>query len=129
MSLNTVSMSRLKEVKPDLQKLVLEVAKRSSINFVITDGVRTKLRQEELFKTGKSRTMNSKHLTGDAVDVAIIVNNKAVWDKQSYTNLSVIFKEVAKELGIGIRWGGDFRNFFDGPHYELAPLPKTTKPE
>jgi peptidoglycan L-alanyl-D-glutamate endopeptidase CwlK len=50
-----------------------EAIKESPLDFSITEGLRTKERQKELFSAGKSQTMNSRHLTGKAVDIAVII--------------------------------------------------------
>jgi peptidoglycan L-alanyl-D-glutamate endopeptidase CwlK len=53
------------------------------------------------------------------VDLGCIVDGKITWDKQHYVTLSLAVKKAAEELRINIRWGGDFKSFFDGPHFEL----------
>ncbi len=118
--LNDVSISRLNAIKPELKLLATAAIAKSPYQFVISDGLRTAERQKQLVAAGKSKTLKSKHLTGDAFDIAIIIDNRVTWDKKYYTELSDIFKSVAEEQGIKIKCGVDFKGFFDGPHYELA---------
>ena len=109
----------LAKVHPELQKVVKLAAKKSPLVFRLTEGVRTLARQRELFDAGASRTMNSRHLTGHAVDFAVEVAGKIRWDWPLYSTVSVAFKDAAKELKIPIIWGGDWPKFRDGPHVEL----------
>lgn len=60
--------ARLQGVHPDLVRVV-ELA-RKSVPFIVTEGIRTRARQVDLVARGASRTMNSRHLTGHAVDLA-----------------------------------------------------------
>ena len=39
---------------------------------------------------------------------------------ESFHTMAVAMKTAAKVVGVKIKWGGDFKGFFDGPHYELA---------
>lgn len=104
-------------VHPDLVKVIRLAAKKSK--FIVTEGLRTKARQAQLVKAGASRTMNSRHLTGHAVDVAATVNGEVRWDWPLYAAIAQNVKAAAKELGVPIIWGGDWKSFRDGPHFEL----------
>ena len=118
-SFGNKSKERLSGVHPDLVKVIEEAIKESPLDFSITEGLRTKERQQELFSAGKSQTMNSRHLTGKAVDIAVIKNGTVTWDFKEYQIAADHIKKVAKELGIDIVWGGDWVSFKDGPHFEL----------
>lgn len=113
------SKERLNGVHPDMVKVMEEAIKESPLDFSITEGLRTRERQQELFSAGKSQTMNSRHLTGKAVDIAVLVDGKVTWDFPKYQIVADHIKKVAKELEIDIVWGGDWVSFRDGPHYEL----------
>ena len=113
------SKERLNGVHPDMVKVMEEAIKESPLDFSITEGLRTRERQQELFSAGKSQTMNSRHLTGKAVDIAVLVEGKVTWDFPKYQIVADHIKKVAKELEIDIVWGGDWVSFRDGPHYEL----------
>jgi peptidoglycan L-alanyl-D-glutamate endopeptidase CwlK len=117
--LNARSLKNLQGVNPDMVAIVHRAAELSSVYFVVTEGLRTVKRQAELVAKGASRTMNSKHLTGRAVDVAAFPNNKLSWEFKYYKSISEAFKQAAQELGIKIRWGGDWKSFVDSPHFEL----------
>ncbi len=71
------SCARLKGVHPDLVGVVLEALAVSPINFMVTEGLRSPRRQAELVRAGASRTLNSRHLTGHAVDLAAFVDGRA----------------------------------------------------
>ena len=113
------SKDRLKGVHPDMVKVMQEAIKESPLDFGITEGLRTLERQKELFEAGKSQTMNSRHLKGFAVDIAVLVGGKITWEFSKYQIVADHIKKVAKNLGIPIVWGGDWVSFKDGPHFEL----------
>jgi peptidoglycan L-alanyl-D-glutamate endopeptidase CwlK len=117
MAVNKRSMDRLQGVHPDLVKVVLRASERAE--FVVTEGVRTLLRQSELVKAGASQTMRSRHLTGHAVDLAALVGGEVRWDWPLYTTLAIAMKQAAAELGVPIEWGGDWKSLKDGPHFQL----------
>lgn len=125
--MHTFSVSSLQKmvgVKEILREIMTEVLSQSPFDFKITEGLRTLERQKMLVASGKSWTMKSKHLIGDAVDICIIIDNKACWDHAPYLAVSKIFKEVAISKGVNVRWGGDFisksgKPLVDAVHFEL----------
>lgn len=115
-------MDRLKGVHADLVRLVTEVAKSLAdgpMTFMVIEGLRTKDRQAALVKAGASQTQNSRHLTGHAVDLGVLMDGKLSWDFKLYRQLAAIVKAKATSLGIPIIWGGDWKTLVDGPHFEL----------
>jgi peptidoglycan L-alanyl-D-glutamate endopeptidase CwlK len=106
-------------VNPDLVKVVKAAADKKVMDFIVTEGVRTVERQKQLVAAGASRTMKSRHLTGDAVDLAVKVNGEVRWDWPLYEKLGKLLKDTAQELGIKITWGGDWTSFKDGPHFQI----------
>lgn len=116
---------RLQGVHPDLVRVVEEA--RKHLPFVVTEGLRTRERQTELVRIGASQTMASRHLTGHAVDLAYWLDDgdgapeagEIRWDWPLYAKLGAMVKEVARDLGIPVVWGGDWTTFRDGPHFEL----------
>lgn len=113
------SLDRLQGVHPDLVKVVQLAITRTPIDFAITEGLRTVERQKELVAKGASKTMNSRHITGHAIDFACFIGKEVRWDWALYNQVGPVFEECAKELGIPIVWGGRWRSFPDGPHVEL----------
>lgn len=113
------SEARLSGLHPDLIKVLRRAIEITDIDFTVLEGLRTMKRQQELFATGASTTMKSRHLTGHAVDVAPLVGNDVRWDWPLYTRLSAVIKQAAHEVGVPIEWGGDWRSFKDGPHWQL----------
>lgn len=113
------SLDRLQGVHPDLVKVVQLAITRAPIDFAITEGLRTVERQKELVAKGASKTMNSRHITGHAIDFACFIGKEVRWDWNLYNQVGPVFEECAKELGIPIVWGGRWRSFPDGPHVEL----------
>ena len=123
--MNIRSHQRLDKVHPDLRKLLIEAAKKCPVDFEISETLRTKARQAELFKAGASQTMRSRHLAhpsdglSRAADIYCTVEGKLRWDWSLYSKAAAHIKETAKSLGISIVWGGDWRTLRDGPHFEL----------
>ena len=117
--LGSRSLSRLEGVHPDLVRVVKKAAAMSDLDFTVLEGLRSLERQKELKKQGATKTMNSRHLTGHAVDLAPMLGGKISWDWPLYTRLSKIVKAAAAAEKVPITWGGDWRTFRDGPHWEL----------
>ena len=113
------SALKLSMVHPDLQSVFKEAISDAPYDFSITCGIRTKEEQKKLFDAGKSKTMNSRHLTGNAVDVCVIIDGKASWEMKHYKELMEHVKTVAKTLNVPIQCGCDWESFPDGPHVEL----------
>lgn len=131
-TLSTRSLNNLKGVHPDMVKVVKRALELTDTDFMVGEGVRTVARQKKLVAEGKSKTMNSRHIPGadglgKAVDLWVMRNGVITWDVAAYVHLSQFVLQAAQELGIKIRWGGDWNmngthkdeKFFDGPHYEL----------
>ena len=117
--LGSRSRAKLKGVHPDLVRVVELALTYSPHDFTITEGLRTVARQRELKAAGASQTMNSRHITGHAIDFAVLVGGKVRWDWPLYGQVAEAFKRAAKELNVPIIWGGDWRSLRDGPHVEL----------
>ncbi|WP_217451824.1 M15 family metallopeptidase [Burkholderia pseudomultivorans] len=106
-------------VKPDLIRLARRALELSEVDFGVTEGLRTKERQRQLVAEGKSRTANSRHLTGDAIDVVAYLGAAVTWEWKYYEQIAVAFKRASAELGIPVEWGGDWKSLKDGPHFQL----------
>lgn len=113
------SLQRLSGVHPDLVQVVRRAIQVTSIDFTVLEGLRTVARQRELVRKGASRTMNSRHLTGHAVDIAPWVNGQVSWDWKWYHPMADAMKKAARELDVPLEWGGDWKTFKDGPHFQL----------
>lgn len=105
------SLKTLAEVKEPLQRLVKRAIEISKQDFVVFDGLRTIEEQKKLVATGKSKTMSSKHLTGDAVDLVPWVNGKAQWLWPEGYMIADAMKQASIELGIPVVWGGNWSQF------------------
>lgn len=127
MKFNQTSENKLKRLHPDLLKVIRRMQrlnKDSSFGAVITCTTRTLAEQKLLVKKGASKTMNSRHIPGKdgyakAVDFAVTLNGKIRWDWPLYSRLAGLIKEAARLEKIPITWGGDWKSFKDGPHFEL----------
>lgn len=113
------SQERLVGVHPDLVRVVEHAITITPIDFMVIEGVRTFERQEELVASGASQTLKSRHLTGHAVDLGALVNGKLVWDMTYYHQLADAVLGAATQLGVPVEWGGNWKTFKDGPHFQL----------
>jgi peptidoglycan LD-endopeptidase CwlK len=116
-TLGTRSSQRLSGVHPDLVAVVKRAIQITEQDFSVLEGIRNINRQRELFKAGKSTTMNSRHLTGHAVDLAPWPIS---WEWEGFYPIAEAMKQAAEELEVDIVWGGDWKSFPDGPHFELS---------
>lgn len=117
--LSNRSLSRLVSVHPDLRAVIEKAIQITPVDFVVTEGIRSVDRQKELVAAGASKTMNSRHLTGHAVDLAALVGGKIVWNTAPYEAIAVAVRKAASDLDVKIQWGGDWVTFRDYVHFEL----------
>ncbi|WP_288080617.1 M15 family metallopeptidase [Pseudomonas sp.] len=113
------SLDRMQGIHPDLAKVVMLAIQLTEVDFGVTEGLRTIEKQREYVAKGASKTMNSRHLTGHAVDLAAYIGSEMRWDWPLYYKISDAMKRAANSLGVPIVWGGDWKTFKDGPHFEL----------
>ena len=115
------SLDRLKGVDANLVKVVKRAIQISQYDFMVVEGLRSKETQAEYVKKGVSKTMNSYHLTGHAVDLAPLENGAIDWNnkKGQFDAVAKAVKQAAKELNVQIEWGGDWVRFVDKPHFQV----------
>ena len=126
------SEEKLQTVRPELADVARKALELSSIDFGITEGLRSEQKQKQLVSEGASKTMKSKHLTGHAIDIVCYADGKITWDLEHYQTAAYAFGLASKELDVQIRWGGnwsgyktgDFKldpnnKFVDAVHFEL----------
>ncbi|MBP4043810.1 M15 family metallopeptidase [Chromobacterium violaceum] len=107
-------------VHADLVMVARRAKAIASLDFIVIEWVRSIIRQKELVGQGASRTMNSRHLTGHAIDLAPWMDGAIPWKNwPAFEEVGLAMKKAASELNIPIVWGGDWKNFRDGPHFEL----------
>lgn len=119
MELSKLSLERLEGVDERLKAIVIECAARCSYPFNVSEGLRTKEQQREYVRQGKSRTMNSKHLTGKAVDLYPLTMNRKQVDWSRFEELADLMFQVARDQDTEIVWGGHWKTFVDKCHFEL----------
>ena len=108
--LSKKSLSRLEGVHPDMVAVVERAIELTDVDFGVTQGTRTLAQQKEYVRTGKSQTMNSKHLPQEdgfshAVDVVAYIGKDIAWELNLYDNIADAFAQAARELGVSIKWG------------------------
>jgi peptidoglycan L-alanyl-D-glutamate endopeptidase CwlK len=119
-TLSDRSMWQLHGVHKDLIAVVTRAIEITVVDFVVIEGLRTPEKQKALMDSGATRTLNSRHITGHAVDLAAWAAGEVRWDWPLYKDIAVAMKAAASELSVPIQWGGDWKTFKDGPHFELT---------
>jgi len=112
------SVHRLKGVHPDLVKVVERAIEITTVDFAVLEGLRSPERQKTLMEAGASQTLNSRHITGHAVDLGAWVDDQVDWSWPLYHKIAAAMKEAAKQMDVPIEWGGDWK-MKDGPHWQL----------
>lgn len=143
------SLEELSSVEYPLQAVCFRALQLTAVDFSVVEGRRKVERQIELVKQGKSRTYDSKHILGRAVDLVPYINGKLDWSTwDNFYVLAEYMSVAAEELGVILRWGGYWSSyaftagkafehkrrvqkyvhgrklagktaFIDGPHFEL----------
>ena len=98
------SLSRLEGVHPDLVRVVKKAAALSDLDFTVLEGIRSVERQKQLVSQGASKTMNSRHITGHAVDLAPMIAGEVRWDWPLYHKLAKIVKAAAADEKVPLQW-------------------------
>tara|TARA_R110000803_G_scaffold48216_2_gene100161 strand:+ start:3904 stop:4356 length:453 start_codon:yes stop_codon:yes gene_type:complete len=142
------SIDRLEGVNPKLIAVVTRAIQLTTVDFGVTEGVRSEETQRKYVDAGKSQTMNSKHITGDAVDLVAYIGSSVSWELNLYDNIADAMKAAALELDVSLKWGAAWnvpnicawtesmdkammhyiderrtqgrKPFIDGPHFELS---------
>lgn len=119
MKLSRRSLLNLEGVHPHLVAIVERAIAITEIDFMVIEGRRPLERQKQLVASGASQTMDGRHLTGHAVDIVPLLDGEIRWDWPLYHKLAPFIKQAAKDCGFPIEWGGDWKKFKDGPHWQL----------
>lgn len=142
------SRTNLVGVQPQLVAVVERAIQLTTVDFAVTEGLRTEAKQRKLVAKGASQTMNSKHLTGHAVDLVAFIGGRISWELNLYDEIADAMRLAALEKNTGIRWGAAWnipdirhwsgtmeeamhhyidarrklgqRPFIDAPHFELV---------
>jgi len=142
------SIERLTGVDPRLVNVVKAAIGYTTVDFGVTEGLRSIERQTELVAQGASQTMKSKHIEGLAVDLVAYIGPKVCWELNVYDEIADAVKRAALEEGVSIRWGAAWhindirdwdgtmeqamnayidtrrsqgrRPFIDAPHFEIS---------
>jgi peptidoglycan L-alanyl-D-glutamate endopeptidase CwlK len=119
--LSNRSLGKLKGVHPDMVATVKRAIELTKVDFGITCGLRTVEEQKRLVATGRSQTMNSKHIPqsdeySHAVDCLAYVDGEVCWEINVYDDICDAMAAAAKETGASIKWGaawseGDIRAY------------------
>ena len=119
MALNKTSLDRLKGVNADLVRVIKRAAANTKVPFMVVEGLRTLERQKQLKAAGATTILNSRHITGHAVDVVPLIDGKPSWHWPTYRKLAPFIWAAAKAERVPLEWGGDWKSFPDAPHWQL----------
>ena len=124
------SEDNLVDVKDILVKVVRRGLEICEVDFGVREGLRTLQKQRENVASGASQTMNSKHLTGEAVDL-YPSKLPSDWKTNPYVWMPVLnaIYKAGIEYGVKLRFGINWKNdpnlpietkFVDAPHVEFV---------
>lgn len=106
-----------------LCQMFLDKCKKEGLNIIITETLRSKERQDELYAQGRTKTGNivtnvkggySWHNWGVAFDIVPIKNGKADW-----SDIATFDKCGQIGESFGLEWGGRWTSFIDRPHFQF----------
>lgn len=124
------SLDRLAGVHPVLEQIVKGAIAISKTDFTVVEGVRSLAKQREYYNAGKSRTMNSRHLTGHAVDLMPWGDfdgdgdKEGSWELANFYPLNDAMQKAAAAIGVRLEWGGTCfgPTFIDAPHWQIDSM-------
>lgn len=118
-SFSSKSQQKLSTCEQPIQDLFNEVIKH--VDCTILDGHRDEERQNKAFKEGnsKARFPQSKHNTYPSRAIDVIPYPVDWEDIPRFHEFAGLVKGLAISMNINIKWGGHFKSFFDGPHFQL----------
>lgn len=112
--------ANLSKLQPNLQSVIKRAQEISGVKFVIGSGVRDAQQQKDAVKWGWSKTEESDHLHGDAVDLWPLDKDGAVvFEPKLQAQVVKAMKQAAKEAGVKLDIGADWKRFKDLPHFAL----------
>jgi peptidoglycan L-alanyl-D-glutamate endopeptidase CwlK len=104
--LGTTSKSRLEGLDGRLIRGVSYAINITKVDLFVVEGIRGLEQQKWNVASGVSQTMDSKHLTGDAVDIAAYVGREAVWEGPDMFVVGEAMRKGFQHQGTSVRWGG-----------------------
>ena len=115
------SLAQLRTLDPRLQKVARHALRLSRVDFTIISARRTMAEQKKLVAAGRSQTMRSRHLTGEALDFVPLdpTTGKGRFDRALAIEVAAAFMDAGNALNTPIKWGGMWQHFEDIPHIEL----------
>lgn len=120
------SQRELIGVHPILAFAVMEAIRITNQDFMVFDGLRTQREQTKLVRAGRSKTNNSYHLYGLAVDLVAFVGGKPSWGGKYYAEIEEAMKTIIKRYNLPIEWGVD-KWGWDSPHWQITRDQHTQK--
>ena len=94
---------------------LIHYANSLGIGLTFGDAYRNKFLQQHYVDTNRSKTMNSMHLKRLAVDFNFFIGGELTYDKKTLQELGDYWESLHHKN----RWGGNFKNFLDTPHFEM----------
>jgi len=115
------SMKELVGVHPLLAFAVVKAIEITKQDFMVFDGVRSEAEQEKNLARGVSKSKDSYHLYGLAVDLVAWVDGKPSWEDKYYEAIANAMHTVIDEYGLPIEWGYDMWKW-DLPHWQIRTI-------
>ena len=99
-----------------MAKLILWVSEQPDMEVVVGEVDRPDIVQEYYLKEGKTKVKHSKHQDSLAVDLALFVKGVYQTTTEAYKPLGDYWKSLHPENV----WGGDWKSFHDGNHFQFG---------
>ena len=111
---------------PELRRVARHALKLSRVDFTIISARRTIAEQRRLVAEGKSQTLRSRHLDGEALDFVPLdpATGKGVFERGLAVEVAIAFMDAGQAMGCPVKWGGMWKNFEDIPHIEMLRKPE-----
>ena len=141
------SLKKLEGVNAMLTRCVQDAILKTTVDFGVTEGLRSQQRQQQLYDQKRSQTLLWKHIDGNAIDLVAYIGSEVCWEIGVYDEIADAMKASAKAIGLPLRWGAGWhknltdhegtaedlmneyidlrrsqnrRPFIDCPHFETA---------
>ena len=112
------SHRKLNTCHPDLIRLFSEVIKHRDCKVLC--GRRSKVEQDALYpKFTKVKYPNSQHNKVPSMAIDVVPYPVDWQDIDRFREFAGFVLGIAAMLEIKVKWGGHFKTFFDGPHWQV----------
>lgn len=116
--------ANMRSIDPTLANVIRKAQEYApGVQIVIGSGKRDASLQKKAVEWGWSKTEESDHLGGGAADLWPVLGGRVKFDPAAQKTIVKAMKRAAKELGVELDVGADWKRFKDVPHFALRKRP------